>query len=92
MRIGGDVDEDMIRGLILAECVEEEGLPPVVVWWKIVEEDKDHRLDVEDGDGLSMKSGDRDMCLSGAICLEDIVVMRRRWRNDSRLSGWRGGG
>jgi hypothetical protein len=32
MRIGGDVDEDMIRGLILAECVEEEGLPPVVVW------------------------------------------------------------
>jgi hypothetical protein len=83
----GDIREDMIEELILAECVEEEGLPSIVVQQKIVEVDRDHRLDIEDGDGLSVKGSDRGVGLSGGVCPEDIVVVRRGWRHDGRLLG-----
>jgi hypothetical protein len=97
MRISGDdgvdVREDMVGELVLAEGVEEESLPPVVVRWKIVEVDGDHRLDVENGDDLSMKSGDCDVGLGGDVCSEDVIVVvrRRGWRHNSGLARWWGG-
>jgi hypothetical protein len=74
--VRSDIGKDMIRELILVERVEEEGLPLVVVRRKIIEEDGDHRLSIEDGDSLSMKGGDRIMCLSGDVCPEDIIIAR----------------
>jgi hypothetical protein len=87
--VGGDVGEDMIRELVHAEHVEEEGLPSVVVRRKIIEEDGDHRLDIEDRDNMSMKSDDCGVGLSSDICPENIIIVRRRWwRKDGRFL-WR---
>jgi hypothetical protein len=48
----------VVGELILAEGVEEECFPLIVVQRKIVEDDQNEDLDVEDGDNLHMKSGD----------------------------------
>jgi hypothetical protein len=74
--VKSDIGKDMIRELIHVERVEEEGLPLVVVRRKIIEEDGDHHLGIEDGDGLSVKGGDRGICLSGDVCPEDIIIAR----------------
>jgi hypothetical protein len=89
MRVGsGDgvvVGDDMVREPILAECVEEESLPPIVVWWNVVKLDGDHRLDVET-DGLSVEGGDHGVGLTDDARPEDIVITRRRWSHDGRLA------
>jgi hypothetical protein len=85
--VGGNVREDMVGELVLAEGVEEESLPPVLVQWKIVKEDKDHQLDLEDGDDLSMKSGDHSVGLGGDVCLADIIAVARRRRRGAE-SRW----
>jgi hypothetical protein len=66
---GGDIIDDMVDELVLAEGVEEEGLPPIVVRQKIVEDDMDECLYVEDGNCLHMKRSDdvlrRSLSISG---------------------------
>jgi hypothetical protein len=47
---GGDIIDDMIGELILAEGVEEEGVPLIVVRWVTVKDDGDECLAVKDGD------------------------------------------
>jgi hypothetical protein len=45
---GGDIIDDMIGELILAEGVEEKGLPPIVVQREVVEDNEDEGFDVEE--------------------------------------------
>jgi hypothetical protein len=72
------VRENVVNELVFAKGVEEEDLPPGIVWWKVVEEHGNHRFDVEDGDRLCMESSDHGMSLCVDVGAEDIVVVRRR--------------
>jgi hypothetical protein len=71
MGIGGDlwrnVVENMVGELVLAEGVEEEGLPPIVVGRKIVEDDQHKRLDVEHSHGMCMESSDGSLGLGSDV-------------------------
>jgi hypothetical protein len=72
MRIN-DIVEVGIR-----KAIEEEDLPLIVVWREDVEEDGNHRLDVEDSDDHSMKGSDRGISLGCDVCL--FLAGRRRMR------------
>jgi hypothetical protein len=71
MGIGGDlwrnVVENMVGELVLAEGVEEEGLSPIVVGRKIVEDDRHKRLDVEHSHSMCMESSDGSLGLGSDV-------------------------
>jgi hypothetical protein len=71
MGIGGDlwrnVIEDVVGELVHAEGVEEEGLPLIVVWQKIVKDDWHKVLDVEHNHSLCMESSDGSLGLGSDI-------------------------
>jgi hypothetical protein len=81
----------MVDEFILAESVEEEDIPPRVVGWKVIEEDENHWLDVEDDNGLCMKDGYRYVGLCIDVSAQDIIIIwRRRIQLAQRELGARG--
>jgi hypothetical protein len=88
-RCGGNLDEIRHGGVVKPRAhgvihatpvqigndgVEEEGLPLIVVWQKIVKDDGDERLDVEDGDCLHVKHGDYQCCEVRKIICRQIKM------------------
>jgi hypothetical protein len=73
--------KNVINKLILNESVEEENFPLRVVGWKVVEEDGNHGLDVEDDNGMHMKCSYHYMGMCIGVHAQGIIVIwRRRWR------------
>lgn len=77
---GTDIIDDVISELVHAESVEEESLAAILVWRKIVQDDGDERLDIEDGDRLHVKRGDGRLCLRWSVSGQGQGVIGLRLR------------